>query len=56
VVSAALCGAALLAMRRLASELAMRSSASVLVFQAWCFATLGIAGRLWYDVAREVLS
>lgn len=60
VASAALCGAALLAVRRLALELRMTwvrpSSAATAVFTVWWLTTLGIAGRLWWDLAGEVLS
>ncbi len=60
VASGALAAAAYLALRRLARELHVSSitpslSASV-VFLAWSGATLGIAGRLWWDLAREVIS
>lgn len=60
VATAALGGAGLLALRRLACELdatAMRPSlTSGLVFLVWSAATLGIAGRLWWDLAQEVMS
>ena len=60
VATAALGGAGLLAMRRLARELdpkAMRPSlTSGVVFLVWSTATLGIAGRLWWDLAAEVMS
>lgn len=60
VASAALGGAGLLALRRLARELdpkAMKPSlTSGVVFLVWSAATLGIAGRLWWDLAGEVLS
>jgi hypothetical protein len=55
VCSCALGGAAVLAMRRLASELRTRSLAATVVFGAWALATLGIGGRLWIDLASEVL-
>ena len=43
--------------RRLALELARpRSLAASVVFVVWSLATLGIAGRLWWDLAAEVLS
>ncbi|MEO8698536.1 MAG: hypothetical protein ABI867_00800 [Kofleriaceae bacterium] len=54
VCSAALAGAAVLAMRRLATELATRTAMSTTIFYIWAFATLGIAGRLWWDLAAEV--
>lgn len=60
VATAALGGAGLLAMRRLARELdpkAMKPSlTSGVVFLVWSAATLGIAGRLWWDLALEVMS
>ncbi len=60
VATAALGGAGLLALRRLARELdprAMRPSlTSGVVFLVWSAATLGIAGRLWWDLATEVMS
>ena len=60
VATAALGGAGLLAMRRLARELdpkAMKPSlTSGVVFLVWSAATLGIAGRLWWDLAAEVMS
>lgn len=60
VASAALGGAGVLAMRRLARELdpkAMKPSlTSGVVFLVWSVATLGIAGRLWWDLAGEVMS
>jgi hypothetical protein len=59
VTSAAILGAAFLGMRRLAAELVGdRPSGPVrsLVFLGWAVATLGIAGRLWLELAREVLS
>jgi len=51
----ALGGAAVLGMRRLARELALSSLSSWLVFSVWSIATLGIAGRLWWDMARELV-
>jgi hypothetical protein len=54
VCSAALAGAGVLAARRLASELDSRSVVARLVFYVWTLATVGIAGRLWWDLAREV--
>lgn len=60
VASAALCSAGLLALRRLGRELAPKrvtpSLTSGMVFLVWSAATLGIAGRLWWDLAREVMS
>lgn len=60
VASAALGGAALLALRRLATELTTESVKPSLtsgcVFLVWSAATLGIAGRLWWDLAGEVMS
>jgi len=60
LASAAIGGAALLAVRRLARELKttwLRPSFSAsVVFTVWWLATLGIAGRLWWDLAGEVLS
>ncbi|MBA3393630.1 MAG: hypothetical protein H0T89_13355 [Deltaproteobacteria bacterium] len=58
VVTAALGGAAVLALRRLATELATPDSSltSSVIFIVWAAATLGIAGRLWIDLAREVMS
>jgi hypothetical protein len=61
VASAAVGGAGLLGLRRLAVELrpgaAMAPSlTSGLVFLVWATATVGIAARLWWDLAREVLA
>jgi hypothetical protein len=60
VVSAPIATAALLAMVRLSQELRARSvrrtTAGSLVFTVWWLATFGIAGRLWWDLANEVLS
>ncbi len=56
MTSLALIGAALAGLRRLASELQTRSLAASVVFAVWAFATLGIAGRLWWDLAAEVMS
>ena len=56
VSSLALGGAALLGCRRLAMELAPRSLAAFTVIGVWALATLGIAGRLWWNLAAEVLS
>lgn len=56
VVSAALGGAAVLGLWRLALELSPESGAGRCVLAVWAMATLGIAGRMWIDLAREVLS
>jgi hypothetical protein len=60
VATAALGGAGLLALRRLARELDPRtirpSLTSGAVFLVWSAATVGIAGRLWWDLAKEVMS
>ncbi|MBA3464520.1 MAG: hypothetical protein H0T46_31605 [Deltaproteobacteria bacterium] len=59
VATAALGGAGLLALRRLGKELAparVTSLTSGTVFLVWSAATLGIAGRLWWDLAKEVMS
>lgn len=59
VATAALGGAGLLALRRLGKELApsrVTSLTSGTVFLVWSAATLGIAGRLWWDLAQEVMS
>ena len=59
VTTVALAGAAVLALRRLSGELfsgLTRSFATTLVFGVWSVATLGIAGRLWWDFASEVVS
>jgi uncharacterized membrane protein len=55
VCSVVLGGAAMIAMVRLATELAPRSFGGVLVCIVWALATLGIAGRLWIDLTSEVL-
>jgi hypothetical protein len=55
VCSVVLGGAGALAMVRLFSELAPKSFMSGLVCLTWAVATLGIAGRLWWDLASEVL-
>lgn len=55
VTSVALGAAAVLAMVRLAGELAPRTFSGGMVCFAWVMATLGIAGRMWFDVASEVL-
>lgn len=67
--SAAVGAAAFLGLRRLASELVSSgkerypgatdikpSLMSSTVFFVWSAATAGIAGRLWWDLAKEVLS
>ena len=60
VATGALGGAAVLALRRLARELAPGPIQAPLisgaVFLVWSAATLGIAGRLWWDLAREVMA
>jgi hypothetical protein len=60
IVTGALGLAGYLAVRRLACELEVSAPhASALgraVFTAWAVATFGIAGRLWWDVAAEVVS
>jgi len=55
VSSLALGAAALLGCRRLALELAPRSLAAGIVIFVWSLATLGIAARLWWNLAVEVL-
>jgi hypothetical protein len=53
----ALAGAAHLGLRRLARELDVGATVvGVLVFVTWSVATAGIAGRLWWDLAVEVVS
>jgi hypothetical protein len=54
--SCALGGAAALAMRRLSSELATRTFAASVVIFVWAVATFGVAGRLWWNLASEVVS
>lgn len=60
VASAPIGAAALLAVYRLSHELQARSvrrtTTGSLVFTVWWLATFGIAGRLWWDLANEVLS
>lgn len=64
VTTAALAGAAHIAFARLRRELAATrpdatrhgSLAGALVIAVWGLATLGIAGRFWWDLAREVVS
>jgi len=61
--TAAIAAAGLLALRRLASELAagrpgpaQRSLAGGAVFLIWAASALAIAGRLWWELAVEVAS
>jgi hypothetical protein len=55
--SAAIAGAGYLGFRRLAGELkATASTLGTAVFVVWAVATMGIAGRLWWDLAVEVVS
>lgn len=56
VTSLALGGAAVLGLQRLSRELATRSPAASVIFVVWAAATLGIAARLWWDLAAEVMS
>jgi len=56
VVSGALACAALLAIRRLAGELSLRSLTGGAVFLLWAAATLGIAGRLWSDLMMQAVT
>jgi hypothetical protein len=59
VASAAIAGAGLLGLRRLKQEMhAARplSFSGEIVFWIWACATAGIAGRMWWDLAKEVLS
>ncbi len=59
VASAAIAGAGVLGLRRLKQEMhAARplSFTGEVVFAIWACATAGIAGRMWWDLAREVLS
>ena len=56
VCSGALVGAAALALWRLHGELALRSVGASLVFLTWAVATVGIGGRLWWDLATEVVA
>ena len=61
VTSVAVCtgavgGAATLALWRLHGELTTKSFAGSIVFLTWAIATMGIAGRLWWDLATEVVS
>ena len=54
--SAAIAGAGYLGFRRLAGELGVRAPLGTAVFAVWAIATMGIAGRLWWDLAVEVVS
>jgi|GEM_PF-2173764 len=60
VVTVALAGAAVLALVRLAVELGREKPTTSLlrlfVFGAWTIATIGIAARLWWSFAMEVVS
>jgi hypothetical protein len=56
VCSCALAGAGALALWRLHGELAAKTLAGSVVFGIWAIATFGIAGRLWWDLASEVVS
>jgi hypothetical protein len=58
VATGAIACAGLLGLRRLASELRPRSRtmSATFVFTIWWLATFGIAGRLWWDLAQEVVS
>jgi len=55
VCSCALGFAAMLALRRLSSELGTRTLSAGVVFVVWAITTFVIAGRLWWDLASEVL-
>ena len=55
VATAALGGAAVLGVWRLAIELELRGGLAQCVFVVWAAATLGVAGRLWIDLAQEVM-
>ena len=54
--SAAIAGAGYLGFRRLATELKTTSPLGTAVFVVWALATMGIAGRLWWDLAVQVSS
>jgi len=56
MTSLALAGAAVLGLARLSRELQTRTAAASTIFVVWAAATLGIAARLWWDLAAEVLS
>ena len=55
VCTVVLGGAAVIAMMRLLTELAPKTFFGGVVCFVWAAATLGIAGRLWFDLTREVL-
>lgn len=55
VCSVVLGGAGILAMIRLVRELAPKTFMGGLVCLTWVAATLGIAGRLWWNLTTEVL-
>jgi hypothetical protein len=60
VTTATVLAAGMIAQRRLAAELTAvgmpRTLGTALVFFGWSAATLGIAGRLWFELVHEVLS
>jgi hypothetical protein len=60
VTTGAVVAAAVVAQRRLGAELLAagmpRTLGTSVVFIGWSLATLGIAGRLWFELAHEVLS
>jgi hypothetical protein len=56
VCTCTLGGAAVLALRRLVGELQLRTAAAHGVFYVWAIATVGVGGRLWWDLAREAVS
>lgn len=59
VATAAIAGAGFLGLRRLAQEIRAARELSFsgeVVFVIWAIATAGIAGRMWWDLAKEVLS
>jgi hypothetical protein len=59
VASAAIAGAGFFGLRRLKYEMnaaRVLSFSGEIVFAIWACATVGIAGRMWWDLAREVLS
>jgi hypothetical protein len=56
VCSGALAGAGLLALRRLVRELALRSALATGLIWVWGAAVVGIAGRLWLDLVKEVFA
>ena len=55
VCTVVLGGAAMIAMLRLATELVPRTFGAGVVCFTWAIATLGIAGRLWFELTSEVL-